>query len=232
MCEEREYHKKNCCDCVGPQGPQGPQGVMGMQGPQGLQGVPGAQGVPGHDGIQGVQGLQGVPGKDCDSHHNPCKCCESYANVFATLPQTVDAFGSPNDMVLFQGNNAVSLGDFDLSGMGSTGEIKFLKSGVFYINFSAEAKVQPPIPIPVPSFSFGLWINGVIVPGSVISGYTQAPADDTTQITSEVQISVMAGDVLKLRNASANPVLMAPNTVGIVFPVSVASININCLKSM
>ncbi len=224
MCDEQK-----CCACVGP---QGPQGVSGLQGAQGIQGVPGAQGIAGQDGMQGVQGLQGVAGKDCECHEKRCNCCESFVNVFATVPQSLDEFGGAGDAVLFQGNNAVTAADFDISMMGVDGSIKFLKSGVYYINFSAEAKVRPPIPSPVPSFSFGLWLNAVVVPGSVISGYTQAPSDDTTQITSEVQIAVAAGDVIKLRNASSNPVLMTPNVIGIMFPVSIASLNIHCLKAL
>ncbi len=44
-------------------------------------------------------------------------------------------------------------------------------------------------------------------------------------------IDILANDVIKLRNASSNGVDMTPNTVGIVFPVTVATMNIHCLKS-
>lgn len=116
--------------------------------------------------------------------------------------------------------------------MAIDGSIKFLKAGVYRVNFGAEAKVSQPIPLPVPSFSFGLWKNAVLVPGSTISGYTQAPGDDTIQVNGEVMIAFAAGDVLKLRNASSNGIDMTPNTVGIVFPVTVATLNINCLKAL
>jgi hypothetical protein len=134
--------------------------------------------------------------------------------------------------VLFQFQNAVAAADFDLSQMSVDGSVKFLKSGVYRINYGAEAKVSQPIPTPVPSFSFGLWKNGVLVPGSTISGYTQAPGDDTLQITGEVMIVIAANDIIKLRNASSNGIDMTPNTVGIVFPVTVATLNINCLKAI
>lgn len=132
--------------------------------------------------------------------------------------------------MLFQAQNAVTAPAFDLSMMGVNGDVKFLKSGTYYINWGAEAKVQPPIPSPTPSFSFALWINGVIVPGSCLSGYTQAPNDDTLHISGEVIITVNAGDILRLRNASSLIVEMTPNTIGIQFPVVVASLNIHCLK--
>lgn len=252
MCADSDH--SNCCCCYGPQGPQGIQGFQGLQGsqgpsgqdgksgPQGAVGPQGASGVDGQMGPmgpqgpsgaigpQGVQGIQGIPGKDCEARE--CNCCESYLNAYTIPPQFLGAFGSPTDTVLFQSTNANTAVDFDLSAMSSTGAIKFLKSGVYSIRWGAEARVKPPIPIPVPSFSFGLWMNGVSVPGSVLSGYTQAPGDDTLSITSGVIINVNANDELKLRNAASFAVDMDPNTIGILFPVSVATLNIHCLKSL
>lgn len=219
MCKE-DMHK--CCE-------QGPQGVPGLQGPQGLQGVPGAQGIPGQTGVQGPQGLQGTPGKDCECLENRC-CCEAYCNIWAQPPQILGAFNSGTDTVLFQNQNSVSAAHFDLSMIAVNGDVKFLKSGVYSIAYGAEAKVSQPIPVPVPSFSFALWLNGIIVNGSTISGYTQAPGDDTLQINGEVIVPVLAGDVLRLRNVSSNGIDMTPNTVGIVFPVTVATLNVHCLK--
>jgi len=222
MCDE---HKKNCCCCI-----QGPQGVPGLQGEQGIQGVPGPQGIPGQTGAQGPQGLQGPPGVCSDEQCKGGSGCESFCNVFANPPQLLAAFGTGLDAVLFQGQNAVSVADFDLSQMGVDGSVKFLKSGTYSINWGAEAKVEPPVPSPTPSFSFGLWVNNIIVPGSTLSGYTQAPNDDTLHISGEVTIVINAGDVLKLRNASALVVNMNPNTIGIQFPVTVASLNMHCVK--
>lgn len=227
MCKEDSY-KSNCCCCV-----QGPQGVPGLQGEQGIQGVAGPQGIMGPQGVQGVQGLQGPAGvcnpEDCQGLVN---ACASYLNVFAIPPQFLGAFGSSTDTVLFQSTNASSAADFDTTAMSTTGAIKFLKGGVYSIRWGAEARVHPPIPTPVPSFSFGLWMNGVAIPGSVLSGYTQAPDDDTLSITSGVMINVNANDELKLRNAASFAVDMDPNTVGIAFPVSVATLNISCLKGL
>ena len=106
MCADEHYHHNKCCE-------QGPQGVPGMQGPQGIQGVPGPQGVPGQNGAQGPQGLQGPPGKDCDCSH--VTVGQRYANVYASVAQVIGAYSTPTDMVLFDKQNAVSLGDFDLT---------------------------------------------------------------------------------------------------------------------
>lgn len=253
-CHDKDWEFKRCCGCKegpqgvpglqgqqgiqgvpgadGPAGPQGPAGSPGPTGPQGSQGIPGPQGPAGLTGPQGPQGLQGPPGKDCEPRPDTNCCCDRYANVFASPPQLLQPFGLPGDAVLFQGQNAVSAGDFDLSMMGIDGSVKFLKAGVYYMNWGAEAKVEPPVPSPTPSFSFGLWINNVVVPGSVLSGYTQAPNDDTLHISGEVSFIVAAGDVVKLRNASSLIVNMNPNTIGILFPVVVASLNIHCLKDL
>ena len=228
MCKNGIYEKECCC-CI-----QGPQGVPGLQGPQGIQGQPGPQGIPGQMGMQGPQGLQGPPGicspEQC--HGEECRCCESYCNVWAQPPQILGPNGSATDAVVFQFQNAVVAADFDLSQMSVDGSVKFLKAGAYSIAYGAEAKVSQPIPLPVPSFSFGLWRNGVLIPGSTISGYTQAPGDDTIQVNGQVMIDIAIGDILKLRNASSNGVDMTPNTVGIAFPVTVATLNIHCLKAL
>lgn len=223
MCDEM---KNKCCL-------QGPQGVPGLQGEQGIQGVPGAQGITGQTGVQGVQGLQGAAGVCSDEQCSGGggKSAPSYANVWAQPPQILGSNGAANDAVLFQFQNAVVAADFDLSMMASDGSIKFLKSGAYEISYGAEAKVSQPIPVPVPSFSFGLWKNAVLVPGSTISGYTQAPGDDTIQVTGKVTIDIVANDVIKLRNASSNGIDMTPNTVGIAFPVTVAYVNTTRVKA-
>lgn len=224
MCKEDMYYQR-CCE-------QGPQGVPGLQGPQGIQGVSGAQGVPGQMGAQGPQGLQGPKGdagKDCDCSQVGAL---PYANMFASLVHTVGASGSATDMVLFDKQNAVSAADFDLSAMATSGDIKFLKHGVYLVHWILQARVAPPIPSPVPSWSFGLWLAGVLVPGSIYSGFSQAPSDDTCHCSGEVTVEVKAGDVLKLRSASSNSLELNPSQNGSLFPITIASMNILGVKAL
>lgn len=230
-CDEknlRDYPKHCACCCV-----EGPPGPRGLQGEQGLMGQPGPQGVMGPAGPEGPRGLQGPPGicttEQCQGGE-PNTNWVSYVNLIANSPQNLSANGGATDSVLFHANNAITASDFDISQMGVDGSIKFLKSGAYSICYSADGKVSQPIPVPVPSFSFGLWKNNVLVPGSLICGYTQAPGDGTIQVSGQVMIDVIAGDVLKLRNASQNGIDMTPNTVGIVFPLNAATLNIHCLK--
>jgi hypothetical protein len=127
---------------------------------------------------------------------------------------------------LFNSQNAVSVGDFDLSLMGVDGSIKFLRAGVYSIGWLLQARITPPIPDPVPSWSFGFWNNGILIPGTVYSGFTQAPGDDACHSSSEAIVKMAVGDVLKLRNTSVSPVSLNPAITGSVFPITIASINI------
>jgi hypothetical protein len=133
---------------------------------------------------------------------------------------------------MFDQQNSVSTGDFDLSQMNVNGDIKFLKHGIYHIQWQLQARIVPPVPSPVPSWSFGFWLNGVLVPGSIYSGFTQAPGDDACHSTGDVIIEVQAGDLLRLRNTSASPVNLNPNVTGSVFPITIASINIEGLKDL
>jgi hypothetical protein len=133
-------------------------------------------------------------------------------------------------MVKFDSQDSVSAGDFDLTQMNVTGDIKFLKHGIYHLAWQLQARIAPPIPQPVPSWSFGFWINGVLVPGSIYSGYTSSPNDDAAHSTGDVIIEVQAGDMLRLRNTCVSPVVLNPNINGSVFPITIASVNAECLK--
>jgi hypothetical protein len=131
---------------------------------------------------------------------------------------------------MLNAQNAVSVGDFDLSLANSTGEIKFLKHGIYHMAWELQARIVPPVPDPVPSWSFGFWKNGVLINGSIYSGFTQAPGDDACHSTGDIIIEVQAGDLIKLRNTSVSAVNLNPNVTGSVFPITIASVNIDCLK--
>jgi hypothetical protein len=223
---------------------QGPQGVPGMQGAQGLQGVPGAQGVPGQTGAQGIQGMQGTSGSGAVGPMGPAGPIGPmgpagpaaggnlpYLNMYAAAAQIVQPYNVPAvaDQVLLNSQNANSGAlDFDASQANINGDIKFLKHGIYHIAWQLQARISTLVQ-PVPSWSFGFWLNGVLVPGSIYSGYTSSPNDDAAHSTGDVIIEVKAGDTLRLRNTSVNAVSLNPNITGSVFPITIASINIECL---
>ena len=122
--------------------------------------------------------------------------------------------------------------DFDLSMANVTGDIKFLKHAIYHLGWQLQARITSPVPNPVPSWSFGFWLNGVLVPGSIYSGFTQAPGDDACHSTGDLQIEVLAGQSLRLRNTSVSSVNLNPSVTGSVFPITIASVNIECLKAL
>ncbi len=220
---DHDYNRKCCesCDCEGPIGPQGPRGPEGAMGPQGSQGPRGQMGPKGDPGVCSPEQCQGAG-----------SMCESYANVFASQPQLIDPYLGGVDYVKFDSQNAVAAADFDLSMMNNTGDIKFLRHAIYHIAWQLQARVSPPVPSPTPSWSFGFWLNGNLVPGSIYSGFTQAPGDDACHSTGDIIIEVQAGDVLKLRNTSVSRISLNPNITGSVFPITIASVNIECVKSL
>src|SRR5580704_3596159 len=168
MCKE-DMNWNNCC-LQGPQGVPGMQGAQGIQGVPGPQGIPGQNGTQGPQGLQGAagpagpQGPAGTPGGPpgpqgpagpmgpvgsmgpagpqgpAGSGNGP------YANVFASVTQTIQSYnaGAIADQVLFSSQNAVSSGDWDLSQMGTTGDIKFLKHGIYHLAWQLQARIAPP----------------------------------------------------------------------------------------
>jgi len=153
-------------------------------------------------------------------------------NVYGSIPQTIGAYASPNDAVLLNQVNAMSAGDFDISNAPLTGAVKILKHGIYHLQWELQGRIAPPVPTPVPSWSFGFWVNGILVPGSIYSGFTQAPGDDACHSTGDVIIELKAADILMLRNTSISVVLLNPNVTGSVFPITIASVTVVCLKEL
>lgn len=154
------------------------------------------------------------------------------AAVLGSLGTITQANAAASAVLLVASSQPVVSADFDLSMMAINGEIKFLKSAVYHIFWQLQARITPPVPNPVPSWSFGFWLDGVLVPGSIYSGFTQAPGDDACHSTGDLQIQVDAGQVLKLKNTSVSSVNLNPNITGAVFPITIASITISCLKKL
>lgn len=229
MCEEKnmghDWENKRCCGCT-----QGPQGVMGPQGPQGASGAAGPmgpQGAVGVQGIQGQQGIQGAPGKDCEGGHHPRPCCKRpHANLYSGVVQTLAPWNSAGDTILYANKNSVSVGDFDLTLAGVTGDVKVLKGGVYEISWILQARITPPVPSPVPSWSVGLFVNGSLVSGSIYSGFTQAPPDDAAHSTGSVILDLKSGDILNVRNTSVSIISLNPIVTGSVFPITIATLNL------
>lgn len=221
MCkDEMKWHREyNDCCLEGPQGPMGPQG------PQGIQGVPGAQGAVGSQGIQGPQGLQGPkgdPGKDCDCSGQHDCCDKVYINLFSESDQQLSAFGGGSDFAKLD-KTGVMTPDFDISLAATQGIVKFLKAGVYQICWDGNGILASPFPSPVPSWGLGMWKNGVFIAGSAIASFSQSPDDDANAIAAIFNVSISAGDILQIRNASTAAIALISSHPELVVPMTSAS---------
>lgn len=213
-----------CCqDCVcppGPQGPQGPQGSIGSTGATGATGPQGIAGSTGATGAQGPQGPQGIPGT--------CSLATTtFANVYSNASQAIGNLGA----ALFEGVNAVSA-DMDISAAGTTGAIAFQTAGYYEIYYDIDAVLQNPFLFPVPVWTFSLYHNGVVIPGSTQPGITESPNDIVSNTSGRVIIAIAAGDIIQLVNTSTNPVTTVGTPFGSIVPAASATLSIVRISSL
>ncbi len=242
MCSDE--NKQNCCCCYGPQGPQGimglqgeqglqgpagndgsqgPQGIQGVQGSKGDQGSAGAQGPQGVAGPQGPQGLQGVPGKDCEI--NECRCKSSWLSLYSLTNQTIPSLGSPFfDLI------SADSGDYDISSTAVNGEVKILVHGIYAISWGVDGKLTPPYPEPVPAWAFGVYRNGVLLPGTAAASFSITPDDLVVHNSSSGIVELFANDVIKLVNGCSLPVNVISSLIGVVIPTSCVRLNVSLVK--
>jgi len=215
------YATNGCCctDCICP---SAPQGTVGAQGPAGVQGVIGAQGASGAQGAAGTQGPTGVQGPT--GLVGPCcqtpTVVQPYASVYSVLDQSIPSGGS----VRFESAGAVTSTSFDVSLAPTTGQITFLKSGIYSIFWLIQGQLTPPFPAPVPAWSLSLFLDGIPVPGSCFSAFTLFPEELTRTPTGTVIISVNAGQILTLQSTSTLPVSVISSVPGSLLPETSATI--------
>lgn len=201
------YSDNGCCctDCICPPGIQGIVGPQGIQGPQGLT------------GSQGPQGLTGPQGPCCSTVGVP-----SVIGLYSLVDQSLLL----GDAVLFENVGMVTPGDFDFSLASTTGEIIFLKSGVYSVTWRADGLLTPPFPSPVIEWSLTLYLDGVAVPGSSYSGFSLFPAEFSTNTAATTLIAVTAGQVLTLKNTTTLPVSLIASSLGSIVISNSASLTI------
>ena len=204
---------KRCCGCQ--EGPQGPEGEQGLQG---IQGVPGAQGAIGPTGAQGPRGLQGAPGKDCEPGMHDCNCKSAWLSIYSQANQTLPSLGSPFMEVVGANSGA---GDFDITSAAVNGQVRVLNHGVYIVNWGADGKLTPPYPDPIPAWAFGIYRNGVLIPGSVAASFSITPDDLVVHDSSSFIVELFAGDVIKLVNLC----VMSVNVNASLFGVSVTNVS-------
>lgn len=213
--------KDGCQGNQGPMGPQGPIGARGEDGPSGPSGKDGRQGPPGPQGPQGPKGPTGARGPAC--------CCEgisTYANLFSVREQTLTPFGGANDTTLFDhANNVSPLIDF--SSANADGEIVVNKNGVYLVSYTVTGRAEA-----APSWSFGLFLDGILVPGSVYAGLSQGSKNEFFTSGGSVIIVILAGQQLSLKNVSSYEVTLTSSVSAGDFLNDSASIQLVQLKKL
>lgn len=190
----------SCGSCApGPQGPMGPQGTPGPQGPQGGQGTMGPQGPRGPMGPQGTPGVPGPAAAFCG--------ILTFTNPYSLQGQCIFPCGN----VKFE-EAGFTTADIDTSNAGTTGEIVFKTEGTYCFVFTATGKLKEKKG-GYDTWSFGLYIDGVLQPGTVIAAVTREHKDFES-ISGHLIAPVKAGQVLTMRNVSDDAVLLLNNVSG------------------
>lgn len=213
--------------CMGIQGPVGPQGSRGERGDEGPQGEPGKNGREGPPGPQGPQGPKGDTGP-----RGPMCCCDGitiFANLFSSREQLIQSFGNPGSHVTFEHFNTASP-LVNISSVNTTGDITINQNGIYAITYSVTGRLNSFIP-PLFPWSFGLYLDGSLVPGSISAAFTPN-VDHLMSATNTVIIVILNGQVLTLRNVSTQNVDLLSNVSGGPFPNDSASINIFQLRKL
>lgn len=192
---------------TGASGMTGPQGAVGLTGATGPQGIAGATGVSGSNGLNGANGDTGPSGPTgaagpsgpagTDGSSGPSgpsgpagTGLAQYGYIYNLTSQVV-AIEADVD---FDGNGVLSSG---LTHSLGTSSIVIATAGIYKVSFSVSA---------VESNQFGLFLNGVLVQGSIAGS-----GAGTQQNSGETIVIAAAGDVLTLRNhSSATAVTLQP----------------------
>ena len=199
------HHK--CCEC--PECPQGPQGIQGVEGLQGVSGQNGSTGAQGPAGSQGVQGAIGPQGPAGDSGK------AEYAEVYSNNAQSLSVSPGANQaggVTLFE-NTIVATSGIDVSQAATTGDVTVNVTGWYDIATGSCGSLNP-LPSPLPCWTLSLFKNGVIVPGSTIAQQVVSPEEQANEISADVFVHIVAGDVLRLASTSTNVVVLSSPTLG------------------
>jgi len=199
-----------CTDCICPPGPQGPSGSQGTQGPMGLTGPQGPGGLQGPQGVAGPQG--------------PCCAVQgTYAGLYSDMDQTVASSGSP-----FLDQLITSTLSIDTSMAATTGVVTLNNSGIYLISFSVQgAAAAPPA-----AWSFSLYKNGTLVPGTTWTAFTGSSSELIRQTGGGALVSITSGDTIQIVNTSSGSVNLEAASAGVMVPVNCVNLTIQLVQNM
>ncbi len=162
---------------TGPQGPAGPQGSLGLTGPIGPIGGTGATGSVGPQGPIGPAGATGPIGPTGPTGPG----MTNYAYIYNLAAQVVAIEAD----VTFSVSGATS----GVAFTAGTSAITVNAAGLYSVSFTVSG-VEPN--------QFGIFVNGSAAAGSIFGS-----GAGTQQNTGTILLSLVAGDVVTLRNHSS-----------------------------
>ena len=165
----------------GPAGPAGASGPSGPSGPAGLDGLPGPPGPPGLDGLPGPPGPQGPPGPAGTGLN-----AYGYVYELATIADATVVGGA--DVVL-SNNGPLS----NVSHTAGTTTITVTTAGQYHVSWYVNITAGV-------GSSFAVVVNGAVDPSTNVNSLVV-----TGEVSGNAILTLVAGDVLTLRNNSAIP---------------------------
>lgn len=168
-----------------------------------------------------------------EHHEHPCHCpAAEFSEVYSNKAQSLAASTGSNlagGIVLFE-NLIVATSNIDASQAATSGILTINKSG-WYDVFSAITGTLNPLQSPLPVWTFSLFVNGVIVPGSTFSDMTLSPDQQSNQVVADVYVHFNKGDKISVANTSVNPIQINSPTLGTNATPNSASLKLQMLKA-
>lgn len=169
---------------IGPTGPKGDTGDIGLQGEQGLQGPQGPKGDTGETGPQGPRGdigPQGPTGVKGDTGG-----IGAYAEKYISTQQTKEFQADTETLIELDKSGPILNASYTPDNSITINEV-----GVYKIDYLITVE-----PLTATLLTMGINRNGVLIPGSDISG--DGTADYFTELNGTIISELMPDDILTL----------------------------------
>ena len=174
---------------TGATGATGPTGATGATGGTGPTGPTGATGVTGATGPTGATGATGVTGPT-----GATGAISDYAYIYNTGAETVAVEGDTT----FDTNGPMTAGFSHVPGSAT---VTVNSTGVYSIDFSIRESTG--------AAQFALADNGTVIPSTIFGG-----GISEVQLSGQAIVSLVAGDVLTLRNHTSSGTITLTTSAG------------------
>jgi hypothetical protein len=220
---DRRNHKRRHRHHTGPTGSSCPCPTGALTGPTGSTGPTGPTGPTGSQGVSitGATGPTGATGSGSD-------ITRPRAHLYTTVSQTLagsTGANLPGTSVVFENTVPLSVNNIDISMANANGSIKFLQAGLYRTYHTTSSSILS-ISEPIPGIAFGLFLNGIYIPGSCFQTMSISPASSINFAGGVAEFTVAVNDILTVASCSTNVVLLNASTTGITAPSVTASLNI------